>query len=97
LALRDAIHGGRIGDIRENMTPAEQVLNKLMKKNEGSEIYKYYYRKLIEMINLTNHMKGCPIQISEDTDAELISSFLLSPTPDQITNRFLSQRCSRCR
>jgi hypothetical protein len=55
-----------------------------VKKEDGSKVFKYYRRELIEMINLTNHMKGCPIQIDENTEDQWISSFLLPPRPDQI-------------
>jgi hypothetical protein len=84
LALRDAIHGRRIDEIKNQMPIAEGVLNNVVKKEEGSEVFKYYGRKLIEMINLTNHMKGCLIQIEENTEDQWISSFLLPQRPDQI-------------
>jgi hypothetical protein len=61
LALRDAIHGRRIDEIKNQMPIAEGFLNNIVKKEEGSEVFKYYRRELIEMINLTNHMKGCSI------------------------------------
>jgi hypothetical protein len=63
LALRDAVHGRRIDEIKNQMPIAEGVLNNIMKKEEGSEVFKYYRRELIEMINLTNHLKGCPIKL----------------------------------
>jgi hypothetical protein len=56
----------------------------MVKKEEGNEVFNYYRRELIEMINLTNQMKGCPIQIDENTEDQWISSFLLPPRPDQI-------------
>jgi hypothetical protein len=84
LALRDAIHGRRIDEIKNQMSIAEDVLNNIVKKEEGSEVFNYYLRELIEMINLTNHMKGCPILIAENTEDQWISFFLLLPRPDQI-------------
>jgi hypothetical protein len=66
------------------MTTAEQILNNKVKKEEGREVYQFYHRELIQMINHTNHMKGCPIQIDENVEEQWISSFLLPPRPDQI-------------
>jgi hypothetical protein len=84
LALRDAMHRRRIDEIKDRMTTAEQILNNKVKKEEGSEVFQFYRRELIEMINLTNHMKGCPIQVDENTEEHWISSFLLPPRRDQI-------------
>jgi hypothetical protein len=60
------------------------MLNNKVIKEEGSEIYKFYRRELIEMINHTNHMKGYPIHIDENTEDHWILSFLLPPRLDQI-------------
>jgi hypothetical protein len=84
LALRDAVHGRRIDEIKDKQTTAEQFLNNIAKKEEGREVFQFYSRELIEMINLTNHMKGCPIQFDENMEDQWISSDLLPPRPDQI-------------
>jgi hypothetical protein len=79
LALRDTVHGRRIDEIYDKMTRTEQIFNNKVKREEGSEVFKYYRRELIEMINLTNHMKGCEIQVDENSEEHWISSFLLPP------------------
>jgi hypothetical protein len=84
LTLRDEVHGRRIDEIKDKMTTAEQILNNIVKKEEDSEVFQFCRRELIEMINLTNHMKACPIQVDENTEEHWISSFLLPPRPDQI-------------
>jgi isopenicillin N synthase-like dioxygenase len=83
LALRDAIHGRRFEEIRDKVTTAEQVLNNIVLKEEGNEVYLHYRKELLEMIYLTNHMKGCPKQIDEDTADKWFSPYLLPPRPDQ--------------
>jgi hypothetical protein len=45
------------------MPIAEGVLNNIVKKEEGREVFNYDQRELIEMINLTNHMKYCQYRL----------------------------------
>jgi hypothetical protein len=42
LALRDLVHRRRIDEIKNQMPIAEGVLNSIVKKEEGSEVFKYY-------------------------------------------------------
>jgi hypothetical protein len=41
-----------------------------VRKNEEDEVYKHYRKEMIQIINLTNRIKGWLIQIDDDTDAE---------------------------
>jgi hypothetical protein len=70
LALLDALHGRKIKNIRHHCATAEETLNKHVRKNEEDEVYKHYRKEMIEIINLTNRIKGCLMQIDDDTDAE---------------------------
>jgi hypothetical protein len=84
LALRDALHCKNFSYIRTHGPIAEDVLNNIVKKLDGNEVWNYYRRELIEIINLTNSMNNVNIQIDLDTEAERLTTLLLPPKPEEI-------------
>jgi hypothetical protein len=68
--------------IRHHGGVAEDILINIIERNEGNDLYLHYRRELVEIINLTNHMNNCNIQVDES--AERVATFLLPPRPDQI-------------
>jgi hypothetical protein len=52
LALRKVLHDRNLAWIRHHRRIAEDFLVNIIERNEGSDLYLYYRRKLIEIINL---------------------------------------------
>jgi hypothetical protein len=83
-ALLEDLHLRNFDLTRRHGGIAQDLLNNLVEKSQGSNVWLIYISQIIEIINLTNNMNCSSIQIEKNSQSERITTMFLFPTPDQI-------------
>jgi hypothetical protein len=82
IAVRIALYSKDFNYLRKHGGMAEDVLINIVKRKEDNELFLYFRREYIDIINLANQMNGLEIILEES--AERIAQFLLPPLPHEV-------------